>query len=377
LQLSPAETAGDTAEDFPRLRTEDMPSTSFAGRARFGLLPEPERNPITFLTSGIINAAILVLLILLGTFAHHEIEIRKMEATEITFPTTPPPDIKIKVKLPPPPKIKMPEPPKIAKLEAPKINMPKVEPKPEVKMPVIKEAMTMPKVAAAKPAVVLAPQPKAALAAAAAPALTPQQHPSVTPVHLGDLNGVTPNPNATRPATVAAMGNPYGGLQGKAEVPRGVVGSTGFGNSTRSGSSAGTMGKVASAGIPGGNGTASTGGYQGKVGAAGIPGMSAQTSSTTSSVPQEAKTTPPVLLSHGEPEYTSEARQMKIQGDVVLRVTITTSGQMIVHNVIHGLGHGLDESAMRTAPTYKFRPATQNGQAVEYTTNIIIKFQTA
>jgi TonB family protein len=378
MQLSPAEFAGDTAEDFPRPRTEDMPSTAYAGRARFGLLPEPERNPITFLTSGIINAAILVLLILLGTFAHHEIELRKMESTEITFPTTPPPEIKVKVKLPPPPKIKMPEPPKMAKLEAPKITMPKIEPKPEVKMPVIKEAMQMPKVAAAKPSVVLAPQPKAALASAAAPALTPQQHPSVTPVHLGDLNGVTPNPNATRPATVAAMGNPYGGMNGKAEVPRGVVGSTGFGNGTRPGSSAGTMGKVASAGIPGGNGNAPVGGYgQGRVAAAGIPAMSTANNTPTVTAPQEAKTTPPVLLSHAEPEYTSEARQLKIQGDVVLRVTITTNGSMVVHNVIHGLGHGLDESAMKSAPTYKFRPATQNGQPVEYTTNIIIKFQTA
>jgi hypothetical protein len=50
---------------------------------------------------------------------------------------------------------------------------------------------------------------------------------------------------------------------------------------------------------------------------------------------------------------------------------------MVVHSVIHGLGHGLDEAAMRSAPTYKFRPATQNGQPVDYTTNIIIKFQTA
>jgi TonB family protein len=68
---------------------------------------------------------------------------------------------------------------------------------------------------------------------------------------------------------------------------------------------------------------------------------------------------------------------LKIQGDVVLRVTITATGQMVVHNVIHGLGHGLDEAAMRSAPTYKFQPATRNGQPVEYTTNIIIKFQTA
>jgi TonB family protein len=359
-----------------------MPSTPYAGRARFGLLPEPERNPASFLTSCIINSAILALLIVFGTVAHHELEVRKMESTEIVFPVTPPPEIKVKVKLPPPPKVPPPPKPQIAKLEAPKIAMPKIEPKPEAKpMPVMQEKMALPSTPAAKPQIVLAPQPKAALAQAAAPALTPQAHPSVTPVHLGDLNGVKPNPNATRPATIAALGNPYGGMQGKSEAPRGVVGSTGFGNGTKSGSNAGSMGKVASAGIPGGNGTAPSGGYGGgtpKVVAAGIPALNSPTSNGSGTpATQEPKTTPPVLLSHAEPEYTAEARQLKIQGDVVLRVTITTSGQMVVHSVIRGLGHGLDENAMRSAPTYKFRPATQNGQPVEYTTNIIIKFQTA
>jgi TonB family protein len=358
-----------------------MPSTPYAGRTRFGLLPEPESNPASFLTSCIINGAILALLIVFGTVAHHEIEARKMESTEIVFPTTPPPPPPvIKVKVPPAPKVPAPPVPKVVKLEAPKIKLAKIEPKPETKpLPMVKEAIDVPKVAAAKPSIVLAPQPKAALAAAAAPALTPQAHPSVEPVHLGDLNGVRPNPNATRPATVAALGNPYGGSQGKAEAPRGVVGSTGFGNSVKSGSNAGSIGKVASAGIPGGNGTAPNGGYgtPGKVASAGIPGLSAGGNSSGTVAPTESKTTPPVLLSHAQPEYTSEAKQLKIQGDVVLRVTITASGEMVVHNVIHGLGHGLDESAMRSAPSYKFRPATQNGQPVPYTTNIIIKFQTA
>jgi TonB family protein len=356
-----------------------MPTTPYAGRAQFGLLPEPERNPASLLTSFVINGAILTLLIVFGTVAHHELQLRKLESTEIVFPTTPPPEIKVKVKLPPPPKVEpTPEMPKLAKLDVPKINLPKVEPKPELKPLVMKEQMALPQVTAAKPQIVLAPQPKAAMAAAA-PALTPQQHPSVQPTHLGDLNGVKPNANANKPATVAALGNPYGGLQGPSAAPQGVVGSTGFGNSVKPGSNAGTQGKVASAGIPGANGVAQTGGYatQGKVAAAGIPAMAAPSATPAAAAPVESKTTPPVLLSHAEPEYTAEARQLKIQGDVVLRVTITTSGQMVVHNVIHGLGHGLDESAMRSAPTYKFRPATQNGQPVEYTTNIIIKFQTA
>jgi TonB family protein len=256
--------------------------------------------------------------------------------------------------------------------------MPKVEPKPEVKMPAVQEKVALPTIQAAKPQIVLAPQPKAAMAAAE-PALTPQQHPSVQLTHLGDLNGVKPNPNANKPATVAALGNPYGGMQGNASAPQGVVGSVGFGGSTKAGSTGGQIGKVASAGIPGGNGNSPSGGYgtQGKVASAGIPALAAASNTPSTAAPAESKTTPPVLLSHAEPQYTPEARQLKIQGDVVLRVTITTSGQMVVHNVIHGLGHGLDEAAMRSATSYKFKPATQNGQPVEYTTNIIIKFQTA
>jgi TonB family protein len=322
-----------------------MTETFTAERTTFGLLPEPERNPASFLTSSIINATILTLLIMLGTIAHHEIQLRKMESTTIYFPTTPPPPIRVKVKVPPASKLPPPPVPKVVKLEAPKIKVLKIEPKPEIKLPVIKEAMALPNIPAAKPAVALAPQPKPAIASA-----VPQQ--------LGDPNGVKPNPNATRPATIAAFGNPNGGA----------------GNGAKSGSSGGVMGKVASAGLPGGNGGGYGGG--GRVGAAGIPGI-ATAAMPTATVQEKPKTAPPILLSHAQPEYTAEARQLKIEGDVVLRVTITTGGQMLVHSVIRGLGHGLDESAMRSAPTYKFQPATKDGQPVEYTTNIIIKFQTA
>jgi TonB family protein len=203
----------------------------------------------------------------------------------------------------------------------------------------------------------------------------------VEATHLGNELGARTNANATRASAMPALGSSSGGLQGPAAAPRGVVGSTGIGNGIKSGSNAGGVGRVASAGIPGGTGIGATGGAGSPgqvrvVASAGIPAATAMAAPPAAAA-ATPKTTPPVLLSHAQPEYTSEAKQLKIQGDVVLRVTITTSGDMVVHNVIHGLGHGLDESAMRSAPTYKFRPATQNGQPVEYTTNIIIKFQTA
>jgi TonB family protein len=237
--------------------------------------------------------------------------------------------------------------------------------------------VALPTVKPAKPAVILAPQPKAALTAAM-PAQNAQVKPSTAPVHLGETFGVTPNPNATRPATVAAIGNPYGGMQGPAVAPHGVVGSTGIGNGLKSGSNAGTVGKVASAGIPGATGTSSGGSAYGnaKVASAGIPAVTTA-AAVQPAAPQAASSTTLDLLSVPEGQYTSEAKQLRVQGDVVLRVTFTANGQVLVQGVVHGLGHGLDEEARRVAQLIKFRPATRNGQAVDLTTNIKIKFQLA
>jgi TonB family protein len=183
-----------------------------------------------------------------------------------------------------------------------------------------------------------------------------------------------PNPNATRPANIAAIGNPYGGMSGPSVAPHGVVGSTGFGNGTRSGSNAGVVGRVASAGIPGTARTTSTGNV-GRVASAGIPAMQAAAPT------QQMRATPAAtnleVLSKPSVQYTSEARQLKVQGDVVLRVTFTASGQVVVQGIIHGLGHGLDEEARRVAQQIRFRPATRNGQSVDTTTNITISFQLA
>lgn len=350
-----------------------MPTNYYPGRTSFGLLPEPEGRSGSFITAAVINLMILAAVLYIGMMAKHVIEQHKYEQTELIFPTTPPPPPKVKV-VPPP---KLPDPPKPAevKLEAPKINLPKPEPKPEVKPIEIEAKVKTPELKAAKPSIVLAPQPKAALTAAA-PALTPQAHPSTAPVHFGDMQGVTPNPSATKPATVAAIGNPYGGNEGPAVAPKGVVGSTGIGNGTKAGSNAGVVGKVASAGIPGGTGTAQTAYSGGKVGSAGIPTQMATSVATPAAQPKSVSTNLEVL-SKPPVEYTSEAKQLKVQGDVILRVTFMASGRVVVNGVVHGLGHGLDEEARRVAEQIRFRPATRNGQAVDLTTNITITFQLA
>jgi TonB family protein len=347
---------------------------SYPGQATFGLLPQPERNPASLITSTVINGLILFTILYVGAMARQTINQHRYEETMLILPAKePPPTPKVKISPPPPPP-RLPQ----VKFEAPKINLPKPVPRPELKPIQMEAKLSAPAIKAGRPAVILAPQPKAALAAAAMPAQDSHVKFSTAPVHFGQTFGVTPNPNASRPATVAAIGNPYGGMQGPAVAPHGRVSSTGFGNGTRSGSNAGVVGKVASAGIPGGMGTARVGlpESRGKVASVGIP--SAPTALAASpKTTAEPRFTNLEVLSKPTVQYTSEARQLKVQGDVILRVTFTANGQVVVRGVMHGLGYGLDEEARRVAQQIRFRPATRNGQAVDMTTNITITFQLA
>ncbi len=346
-------------------------STSYTpGQSTFGLLPEPEGRPLAFVMAGGINVLIAVTAIMIGMTAKHVLE-QHYEMTELVVPSTPPPPA-IKVRQPPPPVVPPPpEPPKIV-LQPRQIEMPKPLPAPK---PVQMEAkVNLPSVQPKPQIVTLAPQPKAALTAAM-PAQNNTMKPSTAPVHLGDTFGATPNPNSTRPATVAAIGNPYGGMNGPAVAPHGMVGSTGIGNGTKSGSNSGTLGKVASAGIPGATGTGPSSNY-GKVGTAGIPGIT-QVAAAPKMEAQIVHSTAVEVLSKPPVRYTSEARQLHVEGDVVLSVTFLANGQVVVHGVLQGLGHGLDEEAKRVAEQIRFRPATNNGQPVDVTTKITITFQLA
>jgi TonB family protein len=345
---------------------ENMSASDSPGRTSLGLLPEPDRSPVSFIASMVVNALMLAAFLVMGAVAKRVIVEHTYENTVLIFPTAPPP--LPKVNLPEPPRIRPPE----VRLKPPKIDLPK--PKPDLKPIQMEARVNLPVVRAARPAVVLAPQPKAAMRAAM-PAQSASIKPSTRPVHLGDTFGVIPNPNANRAATVAAVGNPYGGMEGPAVAPHGVVRSTGIGNGLRSGSNAGMVARVALVGIPGGNGAASGGGYSGggRVASAGIP-------SAVAAVPVQQVVAEPVstsleIVSKPPVQYTDEARQLRIQGDVVLRVTFTAAGQVMVQSVLRGLGHGLDEEARRVAEQISFRPATRNGRPVDRMTNITITFQ--
>jgi TonB family protein len=83
------------------------------------------------------------------------------------------------------------------------------------------------------------------------------------------------------------------------------------------------------------------------------------------------------ILSKPTPAYTDEARRMRVEGEVLLEVVLEASGRVHVLRIVRGLGHGLDESAVRAAEQITFKPALRDGQPSDSTAVLHIIFQLA
>ena len=78
-----------------------------------------------------------------------------------------------------------------------------------------------------------------------------------------------------------------------------------------------------------------------------------------------------------QPVYTDEARQLRLEGEVLLEVMFGANGTLHVNRVVRGLGHGLDEAAMAAANKMRFKPALRNGQPMDSTAIVHVVFQIA
>jgi TonB family protein len=350
-------------------------------RDSFGLLPEPEGRWGSFGVSMLTNVSIMALLVLL-TAAVHKVEKQKyIEHMVFTEQQPPPPPPKVVI-----PKVKVfaPPQPQLVKLDPPKIVMPKIQPPPDIPKPVKLDVPDQPKLPPAPPkAVTPPPQPKVGLFASAKPTevANNKEAPSAHTGGFGDPIGAKPNPNSTSSQLVAvgAFNQAPGANAGAGAARKGAVSGTSFGAGVANGVAGGKdMGKVASAGFangvvggtgkPGGTGTVATAGFSNNVGSA-----PTQVAIKTT----EPAFVPPVVISEPHPEYTAEAAQLKIQGEVTLQVRFLASGQVEVLRVVNGLGHGLDEQAKRVAEQIRFKPAIKDGHPVDHTTLIHVTFQLA
>ena len=183
---------------------------------------------------------------------------------------------------------------------------------------------------------------------------------------FGDPNGVPSKLNTGKaPVNIAAAGSfdmprgsGYGNGTGGANGARGVVASTGFGN-----------GVAVQDSRPAQRAVVKQAGF-GDADVAAPPTVQARPAPAAVRIPAE-------ILSKPTPIYTDEARAKRIEGEVLLEVVLEASGKVRVLKVVRGLGHGLDDAAVRAAEQIHFKPAMQDGQPSDSTAVLHIIFQLA
>jgi TonB family protein len=183
---------------------------------------------------------------------------------------------------------------------------------------------------------------------------------------FGDPNGVPAKASQNKAVNIAQAGGfdmptgpGYGNGTGGAKGARGVVASTGFGNGVATGNApTSSRGPVQQAGF----------------GDADVP---APPTVQSRPAPASAKVVPAEILSKPNPIYTEEARVKRIEGEVLLEVILEATGKLRVLKVVRGLGHGLDDAAVRAAEQIRFKPALKDGQPSDSTAVLHIIFQLA
>jgi periplasmic protein TonB len=85
--------------------------------------------------------------------------------------------------------------------------------------------------------------------------------------------------------------------------------------------------------------------------------------------------TQPRLLKKIEPEYSDEARKVKLQGSVMLRIVVDERGRAESIEVTHGLGLGLDERAVEAVRKWLFTPGTRGGRPVPTAALVEVTFR--
>jgi TonB family protein len=84
----------------------------------------------------------------------------------------------------------------------------------------------------------------------------------------------------------------------------------------------------------------------------------------------------PTIKTKPQAEYTREAERHQVQGTVVLRAVLHSTGKVRDVCVVKGLPHGLTKSAVDAAYRIKFEPAEKDGRPVSVTTLIEYQFST-
>jgi len=340
----------------------------------FGVLNDGRKSRGAFVLSLCTNIAAALAVIIVGSAVKHAVAPNAKLLT-LTVPLAEKPPAPKPPQIVPPPIHDEAIPPKtVAVMELP----PDLQPVPaaEIKTPETKLTLTPP----APKAVTPPPAPKTINLANASAATIPNNdaHPStvrlgrsdspvrsdmkgpaVSSVNLGaGMPGMPATNNGSGPPAKAVKigsGSPGGtNLSGKSNAPVPVVG---LGSSS---------------GIGAGNGAAVGGGAHGPVAVQIAP------QHVAAPVHPATATTlarPPVVTYVPKPVYSDEAKALHLEGDAMVKVRLMADGTVQVVGLTHGLGHGLDQSALNAARGIRFKPATDSsGNPVDFPTTVTVHF---
>lgn len=196
-------------------------------------------------------------------------------------------------------------------------------------------------------------------------ALAPQK---VQTGGFGDPHGVPAKASEGKPITIAQLGSfdlptgpGMGNGSGGASGVRGVTVSSGFGSG---------VAVAVNNSPPTSRGIVRTAGF----GDADVPAPPTAGSRTVLAAP---KIVAAEILWKPVPIYTDEARKLKVEGEVLVEAVLEASGRVKVLRVVRGLGHGLDEEAVKEAGQLRFKPALHDGQPSDSTVVLHVVFQIA
>ncbi len=347
---------------------------SQASQLTLGLLPEPRTRWGRFVLSYGMQSLVMALFVIMAiaypevlVMPVHDYHFVSLVSTPPPVPQAPAPVRNFPV---PVPKIADPVTPRPEALRVPsELVQPKKPPVPEDQAPKVTLATSKELLPDMKPQI---PRPPVktnvfSTGSSATPTMAgaPQK---VQTGGFGDPNGVPASDNHGRPITIAQAGSfdmpsgpGYGNGTGGSHGARGVVASTGFGSGVATGDSSGPV-------------SASRGAVrQGSFGDTDVVTAQPKAKSAEPAV----KTLPAEITFKPRPVYTDEGRHLKIEGEVLLEVVFSATGQIRIVRVVRGLGHGLDESAVHAAEQIQFKPALRDGHPTDSEAVLHIVFQLA
>jgi TonB family protein len=347
----------------------DAPSSQLT----LGLLPEPRARWQKFVFSYGVQSLVLTFVLVSAVMHPEMLEIPLRDYHFVNLVNNPPPvpQKPAPVRNFPPPKVAEVVPPRPEALRVPKeLTPPKKVQVPEVQPPKVELAAKLDRIPDSKP--VMPKQLVRTNVFSTGSSATPTMAADPKKVQtggMGDPNGVPARENRGHAVTIAQLGSfdmpagpGYGNGTGGAKGARGVVASAGFGNGVATGDNSGR--------VSASRGTVRQSGF----GDADVVAPSQPKPKAAESV---AKTIPAEITFKPRPAYTEEGRRLKVEGEVLIEVVFTATGQVRVQRVVQGLGHGLDESAIQAAQKIQFKPALKDGQPSDFQAVLHIVFQLA